>query len=259
MLVEPVELPLEVLTTALRWDNRGEPHPTLSGAAVWRDEDGAREIDERAWTVLGEQGLVKAGGLRKEFRSAVAVLGRPEVECYGLITAPNGDWGVLAAASGNEAVLAVRDCTADRVQVSSIRAGDLAEELIARLPDVPGGWGRSFNVPEADFLGTRHRTAGEESWVGLAGRSAQDAHPDVARLREVLSYPRTGSGQLYAAGRDEMGRRYRVARPVTYVDTVNGRWLLQVSRSVAKERWIVVAPASPRQVLNELHEVQRSL
>jgi hypothetical protein len=262
IVAESVELPLEVLGAALRWDNAGEPHTTLAQTAVWRDEQGWREVDARAQAVLAERGLVVSGGPRPEFRAAVRVLGRPEVECYGWITTPEGERGVLAAAARGDAVLAVRDRTQDRVRLDSIRPEGLAEALVAQLPAVPAGHGRSLNVPEAAMedrpTGRRPGRGEDDGWDGLAGPSSRERHPDAVGLRELLNLPRTGAGQLYVARRDALGRRRRAEQPVTYLDTANGRWLVQLRRNPTGENWIIAAPATPQLLISRLHEAHQS-
>ena len=264
-MAQRAELPLEAFTSVWRWENLGEVPNVLADTVVWLDEDSQREADQNARAVLADQGLISRSGLHPELRQWVTVLARPEVEFYGWITGPQLEISVLATATRNMGILLVRDTTAETVRVHPVHPDGLRDALIAQLPPVPAGHGRSLSVPEADMReqpARRGRHAEEETgFAGFAAASGHNTgtHPDVRFLRELMAQPRTGGGQLYAARRTTMGTRKRIERPVVYLDTATGRWLTQLRRNPSGDGWIVAAPATPQLIASRLHEALQAV
>jgi hypothetical protein len=90
--------------------------------------------------------------------------------------------------------------------------------------------------------------------MGLSG--GLDA--DVTRLRELVAEPDRGRAQLFAAVRDRGGRRRKSIRPIYYLDTEAGRWLLHTS-SRHGESWLTASPGSPEALIRALYDTRREL
>jgi hypothetical protein len=243
VLDEEVELPRTDLLTAITIENLGEPHACLGGDPVWYDQDEDRARLERFWSSTTHRGLVDdAGRLRGDYVDLLALLTRSEVECYGWVDGPQGGSAMLAAAIDGDAVLMRRD--GDRVRLRPIHADGLVEQVVAVLPDHPPGQGYSITICRAEFdPSARKKQSGE-----------------AALLRALLTRPRVRAVQLYAARRDRTGRRQRIERPLTLIDTAeSGRWCVFLDTRGPDEPWIVAVPVYPHWLTARLREALRTL
>lgn len=234
----------------------GEPHITLAPEAVWLDHDeeltAARAAEEEFYRL----GLIGPRGLDVELVDSLTVLVRARTEYYGWFTVGKVTYGVLAAATGREAVLALRE--GDDISLRQLRSDELAEALVDQLPNIPAVRFPSISLPLAEV---RKALARQTASVGGGYRraSAPTATPEIRQLRELMGMPVTGSGQLYAAVRDDVGRRTRAAYPVRVVDTTLGRLQNVTTRRSGGEYWVVVAPASRAALIERLGELHREL
>lgn len=268
MLRQPVTLSLDTLTTVWRRENLGEPHNVLVSVPAWRDEDAEREALGRAVAELRGRGLLMGRDLHPDLRATVELLARPSMEYYGWIaTTTNAkgdpvDIGVLVAATGQDAVQIVRDH--DIVHLSPARSEGVAEALVGHLPPVSAARGRSMNLPEAQM----RRLLSDRAQVTPGGGApplpaeAFDVFgrasmaEDARDLVTAMELARTGGGELYVAARGRGGERRRCANPIVYVDTVQGRWMTQLSEGPPGQRWITSAPASRQLLLSRLNELR---
>lgn len=256
MLYQPVTITADVLTRVLRATGTGEPHITLASAAVWHDPETDHAGDRTAWQVIADAGLCDETGFDRDLADSLAVLAWPTVEFYGWITHNDHTTAVLGAAIGADALLAVRQ--GDRIRLTPADPRRLAEMLIGCLPDVPPGRGVSATLPlatvRAELNPHHHALPGGVLQAVLPGTA-----PAVAPLTRLASLPATGAGELYTAVRGRNGvRRPSLPQAVTYQDTVEGRWLIQVVPGHGEE-WVVVAPATPALLLNRLLEAHTAL
>ncbi|HWE89240.1 MAG TPA: ESX secretion-associated protein EspG [Pseudonocardiaceae bacterium] len=278
---------LDTLAAVWRRENLGELHNVLVDTAYWMNDDEQRQSFQRAVDELNERGLVNQGSLDANFLDALRLVGRPSVEYYGWIAAKNGagknsagqnhsagdgdspdedrDIAVLVAGRGqDEGVLLIRDH--HEVHLQSVGAEGLMGALIGQLPQVQAGRGRGVNLPEQEVrqLAAKFPAAplGEikpppASEFDVFGRAtmAEDARDWFA----VMALPRTGGGQLYVAARNQYGERKRCAHPLTYVDTQQGRWIMQTTGDKPGDRWITSAPANRQMLLARLEEMRSRL
>jgi hypothetical protein len=250
VLRDQVALPVDVLTTVLRWEGVDQAHTVLSATARWMDDDARREDDRKAFAELANLGLADDAG----FRAVMHMLARPAMECYGQVSDQTGSTQLLAASGDTGAVLVTR--VGETVWLQSIRPDSLVEAVVWQLPQVPAAHGRSLNTPEAEL--TDGRTASDdEGFQGFTHSNSQSA--DARMLRALMAEPRTGAGQLHVAKRDNMGRRQRSPQPLNYIDVaagrpVEGRWMTQLTA-----QWVYAAPASPQTLTAKLHEMHRAL
>jgi len=257
VLRDPVEVPLDILVTVLRWEGVDQPHAVLSTTAWWMGDDVRRAVERKALAELAELGLTLDSG----FRAAVAALARPTVEFYGWLSTAERVLGVFGVCAGAEAVVVVRD--EDTVRLSPVHPDRLAEAVVARLPVVPAARGRSLNVPEAELIGGDRRRAGDdEGFAGFSPLVAPSA--DASLFHALMAEPRTGASQFYVAVRDDLGRRRRVRSPVSCVDVApgratEGRWMTRTSATGAGVNWVFAAPATEASLVAKLHEMHWAL
>jgi ESX secretion-associated protein EspG len=223
--MDTITLTLPTMLAMMRW--RGaEPHATVAPAPSWQPRGALAEQDERARAELA--GLDPA-----RLDAMVDALVAPREEFYGwLTTTDHGrrvDVRVLAAAGVRTAAVltAVGD---ELVTITPAQPSALLTELIARLPAHPVAAGQARNAPKPDF-------------DHVLATSATSANPDLTAIAEIMRRPRVGGGSLYSARRTGAGPRRRVPRPITYVDTADGRWLTQITTNSAGEEWVTIAPA----------------
>lgn len=253
MLVKPLTLHTEALARLVRMENLGELHVALKPMAKWRRKAVQEEIETEARGEFLRLGLLdKRGRLDVEVVASLTVLCRAGAEFYGWINEGEKTRGVLSAAIGREAILAIRD--GDMVTVSQIRPETLPMALVAQTPEVAPARGETVNVLRSDMLasaGGRQRTA--------AGVGMRPAPPEVRIVEQIISQPTTGGGELYVAIRDRMGRRRPVGEPLRYADTVNGRWLNYMTTTSDGEQRILIAPATRNDLAGRLQDMHRAL
>jgi hypothetical protein len=194
----------------------------------------------------------RRGRLDVEVVASLAVLCRPGAEFYGWIYRGDKTVGVLAAAIGREAILAVRD--GDSVSLSQIRPESLPEELVAQTAEVPPGRGEAFSLLQSEALASVGGRQPTEAGVGT-----RPASTEVRLAQKIAGLPTIGGGQLSVAVRDGLGRRRATMQPLRFADTRAGRWLNQMSPLGNGENRILIAPASRRDLVIRLREMHRTL
>jgi hypothetical protein len=121
----------------------------------------------------------------------------------------------------------------DWVRVQAADRHRLAEALVDQLPPAGPGWGNPRIVRVSELV--------------AAGRSRRSERPldrDLTDIVSLVQRPVTGSGELYAGRRDEVGRYTRLEQPLHYADTDWGRYLNYTTGS-GDDAEIHVGPASP--------------
>jgi EspG family len=244
VLPGPTRLSVAALTWLLEAEQLGEPHPVLASAAVWRpsvEEDELRTATRAEIAALGWYD--RRARLDVEVAAALAMVCRAESEFFGWITRDRTTIGVLAAGLGKHGLMAIRD--EDSVWLKHIGRDTLAETLVAQLPDVAAGQGKPLAVSRVELMRGR-RVNQTAVRVGQAGS-------DARQVQRIMALPRTGSGELYAAARDGMGR-YWASEPVRYADTQDGRYL---NLPTGTDQ-VLVAPARPTDLVDRLTRLARS-
>jgi ESX secretion-associated protein EspG len=231
MLSDSVVLNLTTVHALVRW-RQAEPHPVLTTIPAWYDEDTRHAMDRHALGELEQNRLLRRGRPSPDLDDTVAALIRPYREHYGwLTTTVDGRpfrYGLLAVATYQEAVLAIRNHDADTVMLSTIQPNDLTSAFLAQLPAVPAASGRSVSTPYQDFL-----AATEPPGDGFTGFDTRQS-PELRAITAILTRPRTGGGSLYTANRNgSVGTRRRARHPLNYLDTPTGRWLTQLDDTTA--------------------------
>lgn len=239
--MNPVVLPRYAFVKAWEWGGYGKPHPVIGADDLWLN-DAAKTVLRREIGGLLEKAEVAVNGvLLPEFRRTLAVLARAERECYGWISRHEVTGAAMVAAVGGEVVRMVRD--AEVVIIDHVQAGDPAGALVDVLPDVSGASISEVTIPASEYSSSRAPVADDYDFE----METRNRRPDPADwVHELLSAPRSGTHQLYAAGRDRTGQRRR-GRPITVIDLVEtGRVLTHVTQPPDGEPVLHCAPGSRR-------------
>ncbi|MEU7526205.1 ESX secretion-associated protein EspG [Saccharothrix sp. NPDC042600] len=194
---------------------------------------------EQAWGSLEQRGLAGGGRLVPELADTFALLANPQVAVDIWIWVDRRKIKGLAAASGEEAVLAVVD--GDEVWLIEARASALAEAAVSVTGEMPAGRGRSISLPN-DVL----RAASDE-----AGRNAEklvlalERHglplSDAQELAGMCDGMST-RGQFGAERAQPGGPPVRARRVVAWHDTPTGRYLHLVRPSSDGRDWSTITP-----------------
>jgi hypothetical protein len=236
------------LNRTIRSANLGELHITLAPTAVWTPSENDHAADVKARDEIARLGGIdRRGRLDIDLEATLSLLCKPRAEFYGWLNYDHATIAVLVAASGRDAVLAIR--TGDTVSLTQAQPEHLPELLIAQAPDVPPARGHTITVTLADLKPDTSQVS-----VGVGARHGK---PEVRMAQQIMETPTTGGGQLFTAVRDSMGRRHRVTHPLRYIDTVHGRWINVTLPG--QERRVFLAPADRRAVVGRLHDMHVGL
>ena len=237
-----MRLSTDTLLTLIRW-HHGEPHPVLAYTPVWHDDTASRARDARARAELTRLGLMAEGRPVPELDDVVGALVRPDHELYGwLDTVVSGRlrrFSVLAGSAHQAGFLLVQDHEADSVTLTALDPDDLLDAFLAQLPPTRPARRPGITVTHDEFLATR------------PGGRPRSAPPCVRALQALVDQPRSGAGSLYAAARRGIGPRVRVPRPITSIDTSEGRWLI-THHTRDGHRWTSMRPATPHLIASAL-------
>jgi hypothetical protein len=251
MLPGPVTLSTDTLLTVIRW-RHGEPHPVVSYTPTWCDDTALRILDDRARAELAYQGLARGDRLDPDFSDVVGAILRPDHELYGWVDAMAAGrprrYGVLAGFAYQQGFLLVHEYEADAVALTSVGLDDVLDSFLAQLPPVRPANRPGITVDYEEFLAAGAPRPRE----GFAGFRRSVA-PDVQALRALVAQPRFGAGNLYSAVRRGSGARARIERPVNYLDTPDGRWLLTLYTDHGR-RWATARPATREVIAGFLNQ-----
>lgn len=241
-----VDVPVEALAALAEREQVGRLHVTLRPDPAWLSETERDEAAKRVDDALALAGLVDSRGRATvDFLDWLPLLVRPVIEYYGWVATGDRTYGVLAAASGLQAVLAVSD--GEHVGVQEIDRDRVLETLVEQLPAVGPGGGYVRTVRVADLT--------------EAARRGEDAFPLDPVLSDVLTLvqrPVHGSGELYAGRRDDVGRYVRLEEPLHYADTDWGRYL-SYTVGAGPDAEIRIGPAGPAELCGALRALERTL
>ncbi|AXB43037.1 ESX secretion-associated protein EspG [Amycolatopsis albispora] len=231
-MTAPTAVPVAALAALVQREGAGHLHLTLQPQPIWYPERDRDELSRQVNEALAEAGLLDHQGRTKvEVLDLLPLLTSASVEFYGWATRGDETIGLLAASRGMLGVLAVR--AGDWVTLREVNQHELPEALVAELPELYAGGGRSQTVRARDF---------EEAARGKdQGRSLPQAIADVVK---VVQRPVHGTGELYAGKRDEVGRYARADQPLHYADTDWGRYL-NYTVGEGPEAEIHIAPGTP--------------
>jgi hypothetical protein len=205
-----IDVPVSALAALTERERVGQLHVTLRPDALWLSDEDKASADQQIEHALAEAGLVDGRGrTAADFLDWLPLLTTASLEYYGWMTSGEETLGILAASRGLQGVVAVR--AGEWVRVKAADRQQLAEALVAELPAMGAGGGHPRSVAV--------------STLAAAGKATdRRLDPVVSDLVSLVQRPVSGSGELYAGRRDEVGRYSRVEQPLHYADTDWGRY-----------------------------------
>lgn len=254
VLPAPVSVEVATLARVVHRAGLGGLHVVLEPEAKWRPRAAEHEADDAAWEACGRLGwLDRRGELDVEVAAALRVLCGAGVEFYGWIDDGERTRGVLCAAIGRKAMLAVRD--GNTVWLSRTREATLAEVWAAQTPDVCAGRGQAFRALRAEVAATSPKDGRAITATG-AGRLLASA--EARQIRRLAELPTVGGGELRVAVRDHLGRRHVATQALHYVDTAQGRYLT-LGEVAGGEQYVLAVPATRADLVARLREQRQRL
>ncbi|MFD1152175.1 ESX secretion-associated protein EspG [Saccharothrix hoggarensis] len=264
MLRTRVAIPVVALYNA--WQAEGLPtlHNALltqvdfdEGRLAEGDLSGLADLASRGWAELERLGLARGRQVHPDLSRSLRLIADASVEYYAFFNQGDDDTRTaLVAQSGDEALRVV--LRADKHFVlEPVRVEDVVPSLVSALPEAKPGRGGVLSLP-ADALTDRPRQPrpDEDGGSFLQSSRPTGAHvTEVQQVRKLLAEERLGGGQLYAARRDRFGRKQRCAAPLTYFDTVTGRYLSAKAPGRDGTTWLTVQPADFATVQNRLRQL----
>lgn len=249
MMRDPVRLSVDTLVALVRWRG-GELHPVIAYTPVWYDDTDLRARDLRARAELVHQGLAHGDRIDPDFDDVVGAFMRPDHELFGWINATVAGqarrYGVLAGFAYHQGFLLVHEYGTDAMVLLPIDPDELVDRFLAQLPPVLPAGRPGITVDYKKYLAAS--TPKREGFADFR----KSAPPDVQALQALVGQPRFGDGNLYAATRHISGTRVRIQRPVNYIDTPEGRWLLMLYANKGR-RWVTARPATRRLIASKLN------
>ncbi len=236
------------------WEHLGMEYPTmplvLKVPSPGKTDDERAAIVQGVWTGLEQRGLGRPVSMDPTLERLLQLLQRPDREIDGRLWL-DGDVRVLAAATGEEAVLAV--LANGSLTLRGADATGLPRYALSMLPAVPAGPGRSITLPTADFeAAAKEATKQEELSPALRSRGIRGDDADA--LADMIG-DMTARGQYGAAARDRWGRRVRTPRVISFFDTAAGRYLQVRREQDGTEPWTTISSADSRRMLQHLTEL----
>lgn len=264
MLRTRVAIPVVALYNA--WQAEGLP--TLHNALLTQvdfDEDQLAEGDvtvladlaRRGWAELERLGLARGRQVHADLGRSLRLIADASAEYYAFFNQGDDETRTaLVVQSGDDALRVV--LRADKHFVlEPVRVEDVVQSLVSALPEAKPGRGGVISLP-ADALSDKPRQPRPDEDGGSfmqASRPTGAHSTEVQQVRKLLAEQRTGGGQLYAARRDRFGRKQRCAAPLTYFDTITGRYLSAKTTGGDGTPWITVQPADFTTLQNRVRQL----
>ncbi|MGH3906914.1 MAG: ESX secretion-associated protein EspG [Pseudonocardiaceae bacterium] len=208
--------------------------------------DERNRLDTQAWEQLRTWRLVEAHRLRPELADTLGALAHPTVEAdLRMITGPGQEVRVLACASNLVGVVAVRG--ADTVELLLARPTELAEALLAHVPEHQQAVGNAVSIPLELIQSDGLRADAELARLQRAGLRADEAR----QVRRLIAGSVVRRFKIGAAARDRLGRRHRARDVVSVLDTVHGRIQIRHQRDHGSDR-LLFAPTDKQRLTGEV-------
>ncbi|MEV0677981.1 ESX secretion-associated protein EspG [Actinosynnema sp. NPDC050436] len=260
-----VALPVVALYTAWQAEGLSTLHNALLTDVDFDEErvaegdvSGLADLARRAWGELERLGLARGQQVHADLARSLRLIADAGTEYYAFFNHDGGDTrSALVVRSGDDALRVVLRPDKHFV-LEPIRAQDAVQSLLSALPEARPGRGGVLSLPADAVEDTPNRPRFNDEDGGSflqAGRPTGNQVAEVQAVRRLLAEKRTGGGQVYVAHRDRHGRRQRCAAPLTFFDTITGRYVSARSKGGDGTPWITVQPADPA----TLHSRMRQL
>lgn len=230
------EIVLDALSVHWAAERLGLTLPAvLAPEPVWRSPDAAAVRAEVAREHLAAAGLLHQGEPGEDLEDSLRLLCRAPAEVSAYVQTRDLTYRLHAGAGRRAGVFACSLPGDRRILLRPARLDALARSVVRELPARAGARSCSYSVPLADLAGAEPR--------GQAGRVAA-----------IFARPRLAGGQVFAGVRDRLG--HRRSRPVTFVDTEQGRWLSYLD---VDGRFVVTVGGGGRSLAAKLDQLRHEL
>ncbi|MFD0203213.1 MULTISPECIES: ESX secretion-associated protein EspG [Saccharothrix] len=262
MLRTRVAIPVVALYNA--WQAEGLP--TLHNALLAQvDFDGDQlaegdvtvlaDLARRGWAELERLGLARGRQVHADLSRALRLIADASVEYYAFFNQGDDETRTALVVQSSDDALRVVLRADKHFVLEPVRVEDVVQSLVSALPEAKPGRGGVISLP-ADALSDKPRRHDEDGGSFLQASRPTGAHvAEAQQVRKLLAEQRTGGGQLYAARRDRFGRKQRCAAPLTYFDTITGRYLSAKTTGGDGTPWITVQPADFTTLQNRLRQL----
>lgn len=264
MLDQPTRFTIPTLLNLIK-RRGGEAHQTFSETPTFYDETAERALDQQVDAALTQSGLLGPRGMDPDLLALLESLSQPQLEFYGWFDGEfeddsppkfsafsgsgNGGGFVLIRVSGEETVVLQRQ-----------RADRTLPTFLELIPAGHPAAGQPLITSKSEFDSGRATTAGDVPQTILQKPPARgEPLSPLKEMKRIIGLPRTGAGTLYVAGRRGPGtQRRRCPRPINFIDTAEGRWLME-ERPGRGDSLVVFTPGTPQAIGERLRNAQSAL
>ncbi|MCP2257987.1 EspG family protein [Streptoalloteichus tenebrarius] len=212
----------------------------------------------RGWAEIQERGLGRPGELDPFVEDAFHLLARPPVGVHVIFGEhPDDERAAVVGMDGDKAVLAA--ILDGEFVLERLYAPSAARTLVGMLPDAPAGTGVSVTAATDALEDVVRRSAGSANAMAAGFASVGLRQEDAQHLARVLTAQRLRGGQFGAKSFDYVtGRTTRVPFTVDFIDTTDGRYLVQHKPAGDGRRWFTLAPGDRNRLTERVNELIRS-
>jgi hypothetical protein len=255
VLDQPTEFAIPALLNLIK-RRGGEAHQTFSDLPVFHDETAERTLDQQVNAVLTQAGLLGPRGMDRDLLGLLESISQPQVEYYGWFDGEFEDgspakFSALSGSGNGGGFALIRVSGADTVVLQRQRADRVLPTFLDMIPVAHPAAGSPLVTSKSEYESGRAAAAddGRPSIMQKPPGRHEPLSP-LEEMKRIIGLPRTGAGTLYVAGRRGPGtRRQRCPRPVNFIDTCEGRWLME-ERPGRGDSLVVFTPGTP-QVIGE--------
>lgn len=240
------------------------------------DPDRYARLAKQVYLDLSARRLSVAGELNRFVRSSFELLGdhRVSVAVSGS-DVEIGEIAVLSVTDGAQALLVAQPDGQDQLWFRLLPDDELVDALAGALPPLgpaPGGpltvsqqaprrlsavaarrqADVEFDEEETEAFGSLQINAVVSS--GARRRRRDAGYTDQERLEDILAGPRLGGGYFVATGRTRHNEQRRTS-PLTWLDTEQGRYLVEASTDQAGTTTAQYSPAGNDEVADGIAQL----
>jgi hypothetical protein len=264
VLDQPTKFTIPTLLNLIK-RRGGEAHQTFAETPTFYDETAERLLDKQVNDVLTEAGLLGPRGMDRDLLALLESLSHPQLEYYGWFDGEFEDgspakFSALSGSGSGGGFALIRVSGDDTVVLQRQRPDQVLPTFLDMIPAGRPASGQPLVTSKSEYESGRAATAEDDRQSIM--QKAPGRHEQLSPLKEIqriMGLPRTGAGTLYVAGRRGPGtRRQRCPRPLNFVDTAEGRWLME-ERPGRGDSLVVFTPGTPQAIGERLRNAQSAL
>ncbi|MGW4058980.1 ESX secretion-associated protein EspG [Amycolatopsis sp. NPDC004747] len=264
MLDQPTKFTVPTLLNLIK-RRGGEAHQTFSDTPVFHDETAERALDKQVNAVLTQAGLLGPRGMDRDLLGLLDSLSQPQLEYYGWFDGEFADGSPARfsafSGSGNGGGFAlIRVAGEDTVVLQRQRADRVLPTFLDMIPAGRPAAGRPLVTSKSEYESGRAATAeADRQSIMQKPPGRNEPLSPLEEMKRIAGLPRSGAGTLYVAGRRGPGtRRLRCPRPVNFIDTAEGRWLME-ERPGRGDSLVVFTPGTTQAIGERLRNAHGAL